>query len=162
MEKSDQVMNGLWNLFNKKMWLESLQFKNALKDYTPSEIHCIDYISKNENCNVKRLAEAFFMTRSAISKLTKKMINKGLIYNYQKPDNKKEVYFKLTPLGIKISKIHDDLHTEFELRDKTVFDQLTESDYYSLNRFADIYNQHLDEEIRKTGADITSGYCDNL
>ena len=35
------------------------------------------------------------MTRGAISKITKKLIKKGIIESYQKPDNKKEIYFRL-------------------------------------------------------------------
>jgi len=95
MNKEEQVLAEFWDLFNKKIWLDAYKMKESLKDYKPSEIHCIEYIGKSEDSNVTKLAETFYMTRSAISKITKKLIEKGLIDSYQKPDNKKEIYFRL-------------------------------------------------------------------
>lgn len=56
------------------------------------------------------------MTRGAISKLTKKLIKKGLIVSYQKPDNKKEIYFRLTEQGKVINKVHEKLQKEHQER----------------------------------------------
>ena len=84
MNKKEQVMAGFWNLFNKKIWLDAVKMKTSLKDYKPSEIHCIEYIGRNVDSNVTKLAETFYMTRSAISKITKKLIEKDLIESYQK------------------------------------------------------------------------------
>ncbi|MDF2935735.1 MAG: transcriptional regulator, MarR family [Paenibacillaceae bacterium] len=57
------------------------------------------YIGNHADSNVTKLAESFYMTRSAISKITKKLMEKGLIDSYQKPENKKEIYFRLTEQG---------------------------------------------------------------
>lgn len=64
--------------------------EKCLKGYKPSEIHFIEYIAKNVDCNVTKLAESFYMTRGAISKLSKKLMEKGLIESYQKQDNKRK------------------------------------------------------------------------
>lgn len=162
MDKSEQVLAGLWDLFSKRMWLDEFRMKAALKEYTPSEVHCIEYIGKNEDPNVTKLAEAFYMTRSAISKLTKKLIKKGLIESYQRSDNRKEIYFKLTSHGKTVNEIHNQLHKESRERDKKVFEQMTAQQFDSILRFAENYNRHLDEQIKKLGVDITSGYCDRL
>lgn len=162
MTKEEQIMAGFWDLFNKRMWLDEYKMKNSLKGYTPSEIHCIEYIGKNEDSNVTKLAEAFYMTRSAISKLTKKLIAKGVAESYQRSDNKKEIYFKLTEQGQVIYQIHEGLHEEFHHRDKVVFDQVTEEQLNSMLSFVEMYDKHLQEEINKLGVDITSGYLDRL
>lgn len=94
------------------------------------------------------------MTRGAISKLTKKLIQKGLIESYQKSDNKKEIYFKLTEQGKVIYKIHEDLHKEFQERDKAVFEQVTEEQFDSMLSFVEKYSRHLDAEIKKQGIDF--------
>jgi DNA-binding MarR family transcriptional regulator len=96
------------------------------------------------------------MTRGAISKMTKKLIKKGVIESYQKPDNKKEIYFRLTEQGQVIYKIHEKLHKEFQERDKAVFDQITEEQFDSMLSFVEKYNNHLDAEIKKLGIDIKS------
>jgi len=159
MNKEEQAMMGLWDIFKKKMWLDSYKMKDSLMGYNPSEIHCIAYIGDDEASNVTKLAESFNMTRGAISKLTKKLVKKGLIESYQKPDNKKEVYFRLTEQGKMICNIHKEMHREFEDRDQPFFEQITEEQLEVILGFAEKYNMHLDAEIKKLGVDMKS---DNL
>ncbi|MFV0504249.1 MAG: MarR family transcriptional regulator [Lachnospirales bacterium] len=162
MNIEEQVMEGFWDLFNKRNLLNGARMKTELSDYYPSEVHCAEYIGENVDSNVTQLAESFYMTKSAISKLTKKMINKGLIESYQKSNNKKEIYFRLTAQGEKIYKIHAELHKEHQERDKAVFEQVTKEQYEAMLRFTEIYNRHLDAEIEKMGIDIKSGGLDRL
>ncbi|MGU8237985.1 MarR family transcriptional regulator [Clostridium perfringens] len=156
MNKEEQVISDFRDLFNKLAWLNKSKMEKCLKGYKPSEIHCIEYIANNVDCNVTKLAESFYMTRGAISKLSKKLMEKGLIESYQKEDNKKEIYFKLTEKGKAINKIHDDLHNEFQERDKAVFDKITEEQFDYMINFAKKYSDHLDEEIKKIGLNTKS------
>jgi len=156
MNKEEQVLLGFRDLYNKLVWLNKEKMEESLKGYKPSEVHCIEYIEKNEDSNVTKLAESFYMTRGAISKLTKKLIERGLIESYQKSDNKKEIYFRLTEKGKVIYQIHEDLHNEFHERDKAVFEQVSEEQFDSMLNFVDKYSQHLDAEIKKRGEDIKS------
>jgi DNA-binding MarR family transcriptional regulator len=159
MSKQEQAMMGLWEIFKKKMWLDSFKMKDSLKGYNPSEIHCIAYIGEDKDSNVTKLAESFDMTRGAISKLTKKLVKKGLIDSYQKPENKKEVYFELTEQGKAIYNIHEEMHREFKDRDQPFFEQVPEEQLDAIFDFAEKYNAHLDAEIKKLGVDMKS---DNL
>ncbi|QLG40826.1 MULTISPECIES: MarR family transcriptional regulator [unclassified Paenibacillus] len=156
MNKEEQVLLGFRDLYNKLVWLNKDKMEESLKGYKPSEVHCIEYIEKNADSNVTKLAESFYMTRGAISKLTKKLIEKGLIESYQKSDNKKEIYFRLTEQGKVIYQIHEDLHNEFHERDKAVFEQVTDEQFDSMLNFVDKYNRHLDAEIKKLGTDLKS------
>lgn len=156
MNKQEQVMMDFRDLFNKMVWLNKIKMEESLKGYKPSEVHCIEYIGRNVDSNVTILAESFYMTRSAISKMTKKLIEKGLIESYQKADNKKEIYFRLTEQGKVIEKVHEELHKEFQERDKAVFEKVTELQYDRIINFIKKYNRHLDAEIMKLGADIKS------
>ncbi|WP_294150583.1 MarR family transcriptional regulator [uncultured Clostridium sp.] len=154
MNKEDQVMGGFRDILKKKTWLDKIRMEEQLKDYKASEVHCIEYIGSNEESNVTRLAEAFYMTRGAMSKMTQKLIKKGIIESYQRPDNKKEIYFRLTGRGQDVYKIHKKLHREFQERDKEVFEQVTEEDLDRMIRFVHNYNRHLDKEMEKQGIDI--------
>jgi DNA-binding MarR family transcriptional regulator len=156
MNKEEQILMGVRDLYNKMVWLNKDKMEASLKGYTSSEVHCIEYIEKNADSNVTKLAESFYMTRGAISKLTKKLIEKGLIESYQKSDNKKEIYFRLTEQGKEIYHIHEDLHKGFQERDKAVFEQITEEQFNNMLSFVEKYNRHLDVEINKLGIDITT------
>ncbi len=147
---------GFRELFTKMAWLNKFKMEDSLKGYKSSEVHYIEYIGKNGDSNVTKLAESFYMTRGAISKISKKLIKKGIIESYQKPDNKKEIYFRLTEQGKVINKIHEELHKEFRERDKAVFEQVTEEQYDIMLSFAEKYRRHLDAEIKKQGVDITN------
>lgn len=157
MNKEEQVMRGLRDVLNKMGWLNRLKMEESLKGYKSSEVHCIEYIGRNEDPNVTKLAESFFMTTGAISKLTAKLINKGVIESYRKPENRKEIYFRLTEKGQEIYEIHKKLHGEFQKRDQSVFQQVTEEQFDSMLRFVDQYNRHLDEEIKKLDEEAKNG-----
>lgn len=156
MDKKEQLLTDFRDFFNKMVWLNRLKMEESLKGHKPSEVHCIEFIKKIEDANVTKLAESLYMTRGAISKLTKKLINKGLIESYQKPLNKKEIYFRLTEQGKVIYKIHEELHKEFQERDKIVFEQVTDEQFDTMLSFVETYSRHLDSEIKKLGADIKS------
>jgi DNA-binding MarR family transcriptional regulator len=156
MNKEEQVIMGFRDVYNKMVFLNKFKMEDSLKGYKSSEVHCIEYIGRNVDSNVTKLAESFYMTRGAISKLTKKLIKKGIIESYQKPDNKKEIYFRLTSQGKVIYKIHEELHKEFRERDKAVFEQVTEEQFDFMLRFVEKYSRHLDAEIKKQGVDITN------
>ncbi|MFS0782657.1 MarR family transcriptional regulator [Bacillus sp. 1P06AnD] len=151
MNKEDQLIMSFRDLFNKMAWLNKDKMENSLKGYKPSEVHCIESIEKNSDSNVTKLAESLYMTRGAISKLTKKLIEKGLIESYKKPENKKEIYFRLTEQGKVIYQIHEELHKEFRERDQAVFEQVTVEQFDSMLSFAKKYSSHLDAEIKKQG-----------
>ncbi|MGQ7887108.1 MarR family transcriptional regulator [Paenibacillus sp. WC2504] len=151
MHKEDQVIMRFRDLFNKMVWLNKSKMEVSLKGYTSTEVHCLEYIGRNEDSNVTKLAESFYMTSGAISKLTKKLIKKGLIESYQKQENKKEIYFRLTEQGKAIDKVHEELHKEFKERDKAVFEHVTDEQFDSMLKFIETYSRHLDAEIKKKG-----------
>lgn len=151
MNKREEVLEGFSEVFNKRAWLDKVKMEKALAGYAVSEVHCIEFIGKHEDPNVTKMAESMYMTRGAISKLTKKMLQKKYIESYQKADNKKEIYFKLTEEGQKVFDIHEQLHQEFEDRDEVVFEPITDDQYDAFLTFLVRYNQHLDSEIKKQG-----------
>ncbi|MFD0769348.1 MarR family transcriptional regulator [Bacillus sp. CGMCC 1.60114] len=154
MTKEEQFIMNVRDLFDKMAWLNKFKMEDRLKGYMPTEVHCIESIEKNRDTNVTKLAKSLYMTKGAISKLTKKLIKKGLIESYQKPDNKKEIYFRLTEQGKIIYDIHEELHKEFQERDKVIFEKVTEKQFDSMLNFVEKYSKHLDEEIKKQGITI--------
>ena len=79
MNKEEQVMNGFREVYNKLVWLNKDKMEDGLKGFKSSEVHCIEYIENNADSNVTQLAEAFYVTRGAISRMTKKLMKKALL-----------------------------------------------------------------------------------
>lgn len=145
--KEEILMSNFRNLFNKIGWLNKDKMEKALNGYKPSEVHCIEAIKEYSQPNVRYLADHLYMTRGAISKLTKRLQQKGLIESFKSDVNKKEIYFKLTNDGEKIYQIHSELHLEFQQRDQKVFDSMTDEQFHNMIEFIEKYNRHLDKLI---------------
>jgi len=72
------------DLFNMIAWLNKSKMGKSLEGHILFQVHCIESIEKNTNPNEANLSESHYMTRGALSKLTKKLIKKRLIETYQK------------------------------------------------------------------------------
>lgn len=162
MNKGEEILNICWDTFQKKMCLESFFLKQNLKEYKPSEIHCIQYVGDNPNVNVTKLADAFNMTTGGVTKLTKRLIGKKLLSTHKSLDNKKEIYFTLSDKGKEIYNIHHILDIQFQQRDKKIFDTITDETYTAILNFFGVYSKHLDEELEKAGIDTHSGVINKL
>ena len=77
-----------------------------------AEVHCIDQIGITDHANVTKIADAMRLTRGAVSKITKKLLCKGLIESYQRPGNNKEIYFRLTAGGRQMFEEHKICHSK--------------------------------------------------
>ena len=65
-----------------------------------SEIHTIQQIGFNQNINLTDLASKLNISKSAVSKFIKKLLDKTLITKSRKSNNDKEVVFNLTSKGL--------------------------------------------------------------
>ncbi len=131
--------------------LNSLEEMKFISEHNALEVHCIDFIEKMTDPNVTKLSRAFRMTRGAISKLTKRLIKAGLIEPYQKPENKKEIYYRITELGRDIYLKHQSLHQDRIDRDILFFSQLNEGEKDTLIRIFEKFDKHLKSELEKKG-----------
>ena len=84
MEREELLMDALWKMFQRRWALDKTVWRQASEDLNPTELRCIEYVGNHANVNATRLAEAFFMTTGATSKLTKKLLAKGFLVRYQK------------------------------------------------------------------------------
>lgn len=104
-----------------------LKLINIFKDYETAprgygtdevfyslEIHTIHVIGKNSEINLTEIANWLGISKSAVSKVVKKLASKGAIYRYKAPSNKKEVLFGLTESGNKAYFGHLEHHKKHE------------------------------------------------
>ncbi len=77
-----------------------------------TSIHVIQCIGDHEPINHKGISRTMMISKANITKVTRKLQEDRLIRTVKLNDNKKEVYYKLTPEGRKVHDMHMKVHNE--------------------------------------------------
>ncbi|PAC96133.1 MarR family transcriptional regulator [Bacillus paralicheniformis] len=75
-------------------------------------IHVISCIGHDEPINNTGIAKKMNLSKANITKISSKLLKEGLIKRFQLTDNKKEIYFRLTPSGKQVYELHEKLHQQ--------------------------------------------------
>lgn len=149
MSYSKLLLSQFAELYEKQDLLTKLTSREFLHGYGYSEIHCIDLIGKLQQPNVTKLSSKLAMTRSAISKIVKKLLLNGDIESYQCENNKKEIYYTLTEKGRALFDEHLSRHRAWEERDMKFFNDITENELQAVSKFLGEFNRYLESQISK-------------
>ena len=128
-----------------------LEIKNTdgtLRNFTVNEMHCIDYIGKLKNPNVTKLSAVLNLTRGGVSRLIKRLLAQAAVKTYTNNNNKKEIYYSLTPLGKKVFVAHAHLHKACHKYDSRFFKQFTPKEQEIAVRFIQQYIEHTQKYIK--------------
>ncbi|NLV17178.1 MAG: MarR family transcriptional regulator [Syntrophomonadaceae bacterium] len=106
-----------------------------LDEISLTEVHCIDCIGMTDHPNVTKISEQMGLTRAGISKISKRLLSKGLIESYQEPDNNKEIYFRLTESGQSVYDKHKKIHNKASQEWLTFFEHYSDDDQAAILRF---------------------------
>jgi DNA-binding MarR family transcriptional regulator len=106
-----------------------------------AETHCIDWIGSLEYANVTKVAGEMDMTRGAISKICKKLLCRRLIESFQRPDNQKEIYFRLTESGSRVYDEHKKAHNEAIKQKMAVLAEYSDVEKMLILRFLNDMNR---------------------
>jgi DNA-binding MarR family transcriptional regulator len=79
-------------------------------------IHVLDCIGTHEPINHTSIAAKMNLSKASITKISVKLLEEGCIKRNQLNDNKKEVYFSLTPKGRQLYDVHARMHEMIEQR----------------------------------------------
>jgi DNA-binding MarR family transcriptional regulator len=112
-----------------------------------AEVHCIDWIGMIDHANVTRIARAMGLTRGAISKMGKKLSAKGLIEKYQRPDNNKEIYYRLTAAGQRVYNEHKTCHNQAMQEKLAVLAAYSDEEQSIILHFLRNINQLLNSKL---------------
>ncbi len=102
---------------------------------SPSEIHLLQAIGKNQGKKVTDVANYMGVTRGAVSQMVKKLVSRDLVVKYSAAGNEKEVLLKLTASGKIAQKGHDRHHGMFIEEVKNSLGDLTEDRVLMLEKF---------------------------
>jgi DNA-binding MarR family transcriptional regulator len=114
-----------------------------------AEVHLLETIKANEAANVGELARHLGMTSGAISKVTKKLLDKGLIEAYRKPGNRKEVFSRLTPLGEQVCEGHQKHHENMVSAVHEFMTRLSRKETRIIFDFLDVMSRDIEQVMDK-------------
>jgi DNA-binding MarR family transcriptional regulator len=109
-ERFDSAENEEWQ------WLiehsPSPLIVEILHDSTAMTLRTLDAVGRLEPVNGATISERYKIPKGTVSKITQRLIARQLITHERLPNNKKELLFRLTPLGRDLF----DLHRTFDER----------------------------------------------
>lgn len=149
MKEQGLLLKEIALMLERQDMLSKLTESQCLDAYGYSETHCIDFIGRLELPNVTKIAEHMQMTRGAISKMTKKLLAKGLIEKYTLETNKKEIYFRLTQQGKLLFDEHEKRHRLWEKRDMEFLGRYSKEEVCMLQKFMKEFNGYLEGQIEE-------------
>lgn len=145
----------LMNLFVKYMEkqeiLSKLTENEKLHGYNYSEIHTIAAIGDLAEPNVTQIADYMNVTRGAISKITKKLLEQKVIEAYRLEGNKQKIFFRLTESGQFIYDEHAKRHNLWLKRDSAFIKQFDSETLEQVERFMKAFNDYLETQIMELG-----------
>ncbi|MGL5258091.1 MAG: MarR family transcriptional regulator [Proteocatella sp.] len=141
------LLERLIKIFEKYDILIGLESAMNFEGLNYSEVHTLDLIGSVEEVNGILLSKKMNMTKGALSKITKKLLEKGLIESYKKLGNKKELYFKLSESGVIIYEKHRRIHEEGIARDKELFSSFSQDERTVILKFMDKTIKDIDLKI---------------
>ena len=145
----------LMNLFVKYMEkqeiLSKLTENEKLHGYNYSEIHTIAAIGDLADPNVTQIADYMNVTRGAISKITKKLLEQKVIEAYRLEGNKQKIFFRLTESGQFLYDEHAKRHDLWLKRDSAFIKQFDSETVEQVERFMKAFNDYLETQIMELG-----------
>jgi DNA-binding MarR family transcriptional regulator len=145
-------VNEIINLYFKSLEL----FKNL--ESTPrdfgsgnllfkSEVHTLSAIGFNPGINLTSLAAEMSVSKSAVSKFVRKLLDKHLIQKYIEEDNKKEVIFYLTDIGKTVFEGHEAFKKSYFSGIYELLAQLKQEEKIFLTNFLKSLNQTVKKSL---------------
>jgi len=129
--------------------------EGLLHDLSLAEVHCIDWIGMIDHPNVTKISEKMGLTRGGISRISKKLLGKGLIESYQEPDNNKEIYYQLTESGKIVYDEHKKIHNKAQQKWLAFFEHYSDDEQAAILRFfteiSDLIDSESADKIDKAG-----------
>lgn len=148
---SKQLMNLFVKYMEKQEILSGLTEDEKLHGYNYSEIHTISAIGDLTDPNVTRIANYMNVTKGAISKITKKLLEQNLIESYQQDGNRQKIFFRLTKSGQFLYDEHEKRHNLWLKRDEAFIKQFDRKTIEQVENFMSAFNDYLAMQIAELG-----------
>lgn len=146
-----KLMNLFVKYMEKQEILSKLTEDEKLHGYNYSEIHTIAAIGDLAEPNVTGIADYMNVTRGAISKITKKLLEQKMIEAYQIDGNKQKIFFRLTEEGQFLYDEHRKRHDLWLKRDDAFIKRFDKETVTNVEKFMLAFNEYLEQQIAELG-----------
>ena len=118
MAKADKIHDfkeTFLRIINKFKVLEKIPIDHGTGDLLyASEINTLEIIGDSPGFNLTQLAQKKGVTKSAVSQIVTKLVNKQLVIRNQSPDHEKVFFLELTDAGKVAFKNHEKFHEKYD------------------------------------------------
>lgn len=111
-----------------------------------TSIHVIACIGENQPINNITIARKMNLSKANITKINTKLLKENLIIRFQSVDNKKEVYYQLTPAGQSLCELHQKIHDQKENEFYQFVDSFSEIEQNAILKFLQNINDKMLEK----------------
>ncbi|MED0679224.1 MarR family transcriptional regulator [Aneurinibacillus thermoaerophilus] len=129
---------------------ESSNKRNVLfgVSWTLTQFHIVALL-KEHGMNNTNLAKELNVSKPAVTKAIKKLLEHRIIDERQNERNKKEIFYVLTEKGEIMASIHDRLHKEAEDQYLSLLNSFTKEQLETIIIFLNTLTSHLKDEVLK-------------
>jgi len=103
----------------EQKWMQThiteLNLRRMLPDISIVGFHLMSALETEPQTGIE-LAQKLSVTRGGITRAAKKLVAQGLLSTFQRPDDRKKIFYRLTPSGRKLAQYHDQVHVTFNKR----------------------------------------------
>lgn len=141
IKQMDEAMGQLCN-FDRMLDTKRRDYGCGIEMST-REIHVLEIIYNHPHLNTTELAELAGLQKGTFSKMVRRFEQWGLLERYQTPENRKEVFFRATPLGQKAYDGHYRFHEQTSATTYEYFQHYSAQQQANILEFISHYTQYL-------------------
>lgn len=115
----------------------------AVSEWTLTQLHIVAVIKEKGKANNTTLAESLNISKPAITKAIKKLLEHHMIEKTQQKGNKKEVYYLLTQPGKLLAALHEQLHERAEMSYLRIFEKFNTDELETIIKFLNVMTENI-------------------
>ncbi len=150
MNKKLETLNALEQLIKERDATQKRRYFNKndkdtsiIMDWTLTQLHIVSAIKKKGSGNNTSLSETLNVSKPAITKAIKKMLEKNVIVETRQKGNQKEVHYLLTDFGEQLAYIHERLHKQAKNRYLHILDNFNSNELDTITTFLKTITDNL-------------------
>ena len=114
----------------------------VLAELSVTMLHVLEAVGQLGPVNGVTISQQFRVSKGGVSKITRRLVALGLVEKTTRPENNKEVYFYLTPLGEAMFTLHRRLHEQLDANALDFFSRYGEADLQVVRRLLSDLLEH--------------------
>ncbi len=127
----------------RRKGMKGSQEEAIVSDWTLTQLHIVAAIKEIGTANNITLSEMVNVSKPAITKAVKKLLEHNILEKAQQEDNKKEVYYLLTKSGEMLALIHNQLHEQAKNRYLRILNDFNTAELETIIRFLNAITENM-------------------